>query len=91
MAKSSPKPPNTLQIEREGKVTTWTLHKRPVDGTRTEQEAYERGFRAFVSDFNQGIDRNGLPATVNYRKATDQKAYDLGYQDARAGGVTKER
>ena len=36
MAKRIDAPPSTLSIEREGKVTTWTLYKRPVTGTRSD-------------------------------------------------------
>lgn len=83
MARSAT-PLDTLSIERLGKVHTWTLYKKPVNGPVSEQDAYARGFRAYVADFNMGIDR---PVTVNYRKATDQAAYALGYNDARTGGV----
>jgi hypothetical protein len=79
-------PPDTLAIEREGKVTTWTLYKKPVNGTSSEQEAYARGFRAYVQDFNQGVEAM-VPMTANYRKATDQAAYELGYNDAKTSGV----
>lgn len=87
--KSIDAPRNTLAIEREGKVTTWTLlvpaRHRAV---ASERDAYERGFRAYVQDFNQGVTAAQL--TTKYRKASDQDAYEQGYVDAQAGGVVTD-
>jgi hypothetical protein len=78
-----------IAVEREGKVTRWTLYDRPVTGTRSEKNAYARGFRQYITDWNMGV--VDQPTTVDFRKKSDRDAYELGYNDAKTGGVDDGR
>ncbi len=75
------KPVSVIKIERLGKVCEYSLFKKPVEGTDSEQAAYRAGFQQRVSDFNQGIDG---PETPRHRRTVDKNAYLLGYADAKA-------
>ncbi len=73
--------PVIIQIEKLGTVHRWEFYQKPMRGNVPEQKAYERGFRARVEDVNQG---RHTPLYVDFRRKSDEKAYWLGYNDARA-------
>lgn len=75
------KPLEVFKFDRFGHVQEWSMFKKPIRGTRSEQQAYARGFRARVEDYQQ--DRND-PLSVQFRRKPDETAYWLGYNDARA-------
>lgn len=74
------KPIEIIKYEKAGRLHEWSLFKKPVRGTRSEQQAYARGFRARVQDWCNG---QSTPVTVDYRRVVDRKAYERGYEDAR--------